>query len=136
MKRILVVEDNEINRALIRDILNLRDFEIIEAEDGQEGIDLARRHKPDLILMDIQLPVMDGISATRILKGGPETRDIPMIALTSYAYEKDRRSFLEAGGDGFISKPIDVDELLRTIETVLSEKDESDGKRTQDPDSG
>jgi len=128
MKRILVVEDNEINRVLIRDILNLGDFKMIEAGDGQEGVDLARTLKPDLILMDIQLPIMDGISATRLLKSNPETRNIPVIALTGYAYEKDRRAFLEAGGDAFVSKPIDVDELLTTMAKVLKQEDDRHGK--------
>ena len=128
MKRILVVEDNEINRILVRDILNLGDYEMIEAGDGQEGVDLARTMKPDLILMDIQLPVMDGIDATRLLKTSPETRNIPVIAITGYAYEKDHRAFLEAGGDAFISKPIDVDELLATMEKVLKSGDDSHGR--------
>jgi two-component system cell cycle response regulator DivK len=119
MKRILIVEDNERNLKLFRSLLNSQGYETIEAWDGEEGVKLAKEQKPDLILMDIQMPVMDGIAATRILKKDPETKDIPVIALTSYAMEGDRERFLSEGFVEYISKPIKVNEFLEVIRRCL-----------------
>jgi two-component system cell cycle response regulator DivK len=119
MKRILIVEDNERNLKLFHSLLNSQGYETIEAWDGEEGVKLAKEQKPDLILMDIQMPVMDGIAATRILKKDPETKDIPVIALTSYAMKGDRERFLSEGFVEYISKPIKVNEFLEVIRRCL-----------------
>lgn len=118
-KKILIVEDNEKNRKLMRVILQNVGYETIEAEDGEQGVKLAKENIPFLILMDIQMPVMDGIEALRILRAELTTRDIPVIALTASAMRGDKERFLKEGFDGYISKPIDVKEFLKTIESIL-----------------
>ncbi|MDN5362063.1 MAG: two-component system, cell cycle response regulator DivK [Moorella sp. (in: firmicutes)] len=125
--RILVVEDNEVNRVLLEDILALGDYEVLKAVDGEEGIRLARERQPHLIFMDIQLPGLDGISATRVLKSDPMTRHIPVVAISSYAYEREKELFLAAGGDAYLTKPIDVDVILQTAVRFL--KGEASGGR-------
>jgi two-component system cell cycle response regulator DivK len=117
--KILIVEDNEKNLKLFRSLLNSQGYETIEARDGEEGIRLAKDQKPDLILMDIQIPVIDGVTATRILKENPETKDIPVIALTSYAMKGDRERFLSEGFVEYIAKPIKVDKFLEVIRRCL-----------------
>ena len=99
MDRILIIEDDPKNLTLFRDLLQRFGYTTTEATDGREGIKLARADKPDLILMDIQLPVMDGIEATKILKSDPQTKNIPILALTSYAMKGDREKILKAGCD-------------------------------------
>ena len=115
-KLILVVEDNEKNRVLFRDILQKRGYKIVEAETGEQAIMLLQKERPDLILMDIQLPGKDGITVTREIKANEATRDIPVLALTSYAMKGDRERMLEAGFDKYISKPINVGEFLNTVD--------------------
>ena len=119
MKRILVVEDNETNRYLIGFMLEKSGYEVIEARDGAEGIALAVQEKPDLILMDIQLPDMDGLEATRRIRASEAESDIPIIALTSYAMPGDREKALAAGCNGYITKPIDVETFIAEIEKYL-----------------
>ncbi|MQL51645.1 response regulator [Desulfofundulus thermobenzoicus] len=115
--KILIVEDNGVNRVLLRDILALLDgVEIFEAADAENGIALARTKKPDLVLMDLQLPGLDGIAATRILKDAPETRKIPVVAVSSYAFPREKNAFFEAGGDAYYTKPLNVDEILEVVE--------------------
>ncbi len=109
--KILLVEDNENNRLLLRDILTFHGHEITVASDGEEGVALARELMPDLILMDIQMPGMDGMTASRILKGDPATSGLKIIALTSFAMRGDQEKFLAAGFDGYLSKPINTREL-------------------------
>lgn len=106
--KILVVEDNEKNRILIRDVLEYYGYQVLEAGNGAEGTAMAKEHKPDLIIMDIQMPVMDGMSAAKIIKNDPETREIKMIALTSFAMKGDKERFMAAGFDDYIAKPIDT----------------------------
>jgi two-component system, cell cycle response regulator DivK len=110
-RKILIVEDNAKNRSLFRDILTFHGYEVFEAVDGQDGVDQARKLMPDLILMDIQMPGMDGLTAGSILKGDPATATLKIIALTSFAMQGDREKFLEAGFDGYLSKPINTREL-------------------------
>lgn len=117
--KVLVIEDNERNRKLFKLIIGSIGHEIITAEDGEEGIGVARKERPDLILMDIQLPVMDGITAFNILRSYEDTRDIPVIALTSYAMKGDRERFLEQGFADYIAKPIDVDNFTKTLTEVF-----------------
>lgn len=109
--KILVVEDNGKNRTLIKDVMNYFGYEVIEAENGEQGVQLAKKHLPDLILMDIQMPVMDGIAAARLIRADLETKGIKMIALTSFAMKGDRERFLAAGFDDYLAKPIDTRKL-------------------------
>ncbi len=118
-EKILIVDDNEQNRKLFRFILQNSGYEIIESENAEDGLKLAKENHPGLILMDIQMPVIDGTEALRILRSGQETKDIPVIALTSYAMRGDREKFLEQGFNGYISKPINVKEFMNTIKSVL-----------------
>ena len=94
--------------------------EVIEAEDGEQGVQMAKGQKPDLILMDLQMPVMDGYTAIKILKNDPETKDIKIIAVTSYAMKRDRDKAMAAGADDYIAKPIDLDELSGMISKYLA----------------
>ncbi|MBI5641369.1 MAG: response regulator [Nitrospirae bacterium] len=118
-KKILVVEDNEKNKVLVRDILTYYGYEVLEAGNGEEGIRKARESHPDLILMDIQLPVMDGIAAGAILKHDPLTEKIKIIALTSFAMKGDREKILDAGFDAYIPKPIDTRKIPVVIKEML-----------------
>jgi len=117
---ILVIEDNALNMKLVRSLLRIGKYDIIEAKDAEKGIQLVREHRPDLILMDIQLPGMDGLNATRLIKDDPSLKDIKIIALTSYAMDGDETKALKAGCDGYIVKPIDTKNFLSTIEHFLN----------------
>jgi two-component system cell cycle response regulator DivK len=119
-KTILIVEDEPRNLKLLRDLLQRFGYEILEATDGEQGVKSAGEKMPDLILMDIMMPKMDGLEATRIIKADIKTKHIPVIALTSYAMKGDREKTIEAGCDGYIAKPIDIKEVLKTIETYLT----------------
>ena len=118
-KRILVVEDTEDNRRILRDLLTRAGFELIEAVDGQAGVSMATEHQPDLILMDIQLPVFDGYEATRRIKANPATRNIPIIAVTSYALSGDETKALAAGCDGYVAKPFSPRRILAMVQELL-----------------
>jgi two-component system cell cycle response regulator DivK len=120
--KILIAEDNEKNRTLVKDVLKYHGYEVIEAGDGLEGIKMAKEHKPDLILMDIQMPVMDGIAAGKILKNNPETKDIKIIALTSLAMKGDKEKIMEEGFDDYIAKPIDIRRLPELVKKALEVK--------------
>jgi two-component system cell cycle response regulator DivK len=119
-KTILIVEDEPKNLKLLRDLLQRFGYEILEAPDGEQGVKITMEKIPDLILMDIMMPKMDGLEATRIIKADNKTKHIPVIALTSYAMKGDREKTLEAGCDGYIAKPIDIQEVLKTIEHFLT----------------
>lgn len=119
MTKILLVEDNEMNRDMLARRLARRNYEVIVAVDGQAGIEMAREHMPDLILMDLSLPVMDGWTATGKLKADETTRKIPVIALTAHAMTGDREKALEAGCDEFDTKPVELKRLLGKIEQLL-----------------
>lgn len=119
-KRILVIEDTEDNRRILRDLLTHAGFELIEASDGEQGIQMAAEHRPDLILMDIQLPVVDGYEATRRIKANPDLRHIPIIAVTSYALSGDEEKAAAAGCDGYIAKPFSPRQILAEIRAFLS----------------
>jgi two-component system, cell cycle response regulator DivK len=118
-KRILVVEDTEDNRRILRDLLTRAGFELIEAVDGESGVSMAIEHRPDLILMDIQLPVFDGYEATRRIRANPETRSIPIIAVTSYALSGDESKVLAAGCDGYVAKPFSPRKILAMVQEFL-----------------
>lgn len=119
MPKLLLVEDNEMNRDMLSRRLQRRNYTVVCALDGQQGLDLARREKPDLILMDMSLPVLDGWSATRKLRQDPEIRAIPVIALTAHAMATDEQQAREAGCDDFDTKPVDFPRLLAKIEALL-----------------
>jgi two-component system cell cycle response regulator DivK len=120
MAKILVVEDNEMNRDMLSRRLMRKGYEVIIALDGEEGVTRAQSEAPDLILMDMSLPVLDGWEATRRLKAGPETQAIPVIALTAHAMAGDREQALAAGCDDYDSKPIEFQRLLGKIEAFLT----------------
>jgi two-component system cell cycle response regulator DivK len=122
MGKILIVEDNEDNRLLLHDILSFNGHDVLEAENGAEGISMAGREHPDLILMDIQMPVMSGIEAGKLLKQDEATRDITLIAITSFAMAGDRDHILESGFDDYISKPINTRELPELVEKYLAKE--------------
>jgi len=119
MSLILIVEDNDKNLKLVRDVLQVKGYSTLEAGTAEDGIRLAREHMPDLILMDMSLPVLDGWEATRRVKANPQTKHIPVIALTAHAMTGDRDKTMEAGCDDYDTKPIDLARLLSKIETQL-----------------
>ncbi|MBI5418676.1 MAG: response regulator [Deltaproteobacteria bacterium] len=118
-RKILVVEDVENNRILIRDLLAYYGYTVVEAKNGSECVELAKEERPDLILMDLQMPVMDGFTAVKILKNDPGTRDIKIFGITSSAMKGDREKVMDAGFDGYISKPIDTRQLPRIVKMLL-----------------
>ena len=117
---ILIVEDNELNLKLVRDLLQVHGYRTAEARDGEEGVEMARRLGPHVVLMDLQLPGMDGLEATRRLKADPRTRDIFVYALTALAMKGDEEKAREAGCDGYIPKPIETRELIRKVKESLT----------------
>lgn len=121
MAKILLVEDNEMNRDMLGRRLQRRGYEVLIAVDGAEGVAMAQRDGPDLILMDMSLPIMDGWEATRRLKAAPKTQAIPIIALTAHAMSGDREKAMEAGADDYDTKPIEIDTLLAKIEALLNQ---------------
>lgn len=120
MQTILVIEDNEQNRILMREILEYKGYRVLEASDGVEGLGIAMEHTPDLIMMDLQMPLMDGFTVMRELRNNPELRNIKIIAVTSLAMKGDREKALEAGFDEYVTKPIDTRKLPELVRKVLS----------------
>jgi len=123
MPKVLLVEDNEMNRDMLSRRLTRKKYEVLTAVDGREGVAIARSESPDLILMDMSLPVMDGWEATRQLKESPDTSSIPVIALTAHAMSGDREKALEAGCDDYDTKPIELPRLLGKMELFLKENE-------------
>ena len=117
---ILVVEDNERNLRLVRDVLHHGGYRTIEASTGEDGVALARRHEPDLVLMDVQLPDIDGVEALGRLRQAPETAGLPVVAVTAFAMKNDRARFLAAGFDGYLEKPISVRLLPAQVQGFLT----------------
>ena len=122
MTRILLVEDNEDNRTIYRTILEHAGYTVLECADGETAIRYARESRPDVILMDIAIPVIDGWEATRMLKADPETRAIPVLALTAQALMRNRERAKEIGFDGYLAKPIEPRRVLAEVESVLAIK--------------
>ncbi len=118
-KKILVVEDNLMNKVLVKEILSVKGYQIIEAVTGKEAIEKTMAEKPDLILMDLQLPEMDGITATKLIKDKEEFKNIPVVALTASAMKGDEEKILKEGFDGYVPKPIEVKKLLDVVEENL-----------------
>ncbi len=119
--RILVVEDNPMNLELVRDILTAEGYEVIEAADGATGVAVAVLEKPALILMDLQLPGLDGLEATRQIRADPALKDVPIVAVTAHAMKGDDEKALAAGCDGFVAKPIQVRDFVATVRKFLAE---------------
>jgi two-component system cell cycle response regulator DivK len=119
MKLILIVEDNDKNLKLVRDVLQVKGYETIESGTAEDGIRLAQERKPDLILMDIQLPGMNGIEAIGVLRADPSTAAIPVVAVTASVMTHDRNLITEAGFDGYVGKPINLKEFLDTVQRML-----------------
>ncbi len=119
MARILLVEDNEMNRDMLAERFELRGYQVLVAADGVQGVMMAHSEKPDAILMDMSLPELDGWEATRQLKAAPDTRAIPIVALTAHVMAGDRDRCLEAGCDAYEEKPVDFSQLLATLQSLL-----------------
>jgi two-component system cell cycle response regulator DivK len=122
MSLILIVEDNEKNMKLARDVLQVKGYTTLEAVTGEEGVKLAVEQKPDLVLMDIQLPGMNGIEALRVLRANPITADIPVIAVTASVMQQDRKQITEAGFNAYVGKPINLKEFLDAVREALAGK--------------
>lgn len=118
-KSVLIVEDNDLNMKLFNDLLQANGYETIQTKDGREAMDIARRHRPDLILMDIQLPEISGLEITKMLKGDAELKAIPVIAVTAFAMKGDEEKIREGGCEGYIAKPISVANFLQTVARFL-----------------
>ena len=119
MSLILIVEDNDKNMKLVRDVLQAKGYATIEAITGEDGIRLATERRPDLILMDIQLPGINGIEALRVLRANPDTAAIPAVAVTASVMQQDRKHITEAGFDGYLGKPLNLKEFLETVRAML-----------------
>jgi CheY-like chemotaxis protein len=122
MPKLLLVEDNEMNRDMLSRRLTRKGYEILIAVDGQEGVEMARGQAPDLVLLDMSLPVMDGWEAARVMKADAATRGIPIIALTAHAMSGDREKAIEAGCDEYDTKPVELPRLLEKIQTLLAKR--------------
>jgi two-component system cell cycle response regulator DivK len=122
MSLILIVEDNERNLKLVRDVLQVKGYTTIEAMTGEDGVKLAIEQKPDLVLMDIQLPGMNGIDALRVLRANPATSGIPIIAVTASVMQQDRKQITEAGFDAYVGKPINLKEFLEAVRKALEDR--------------
>jgi len=120
IKTVLIVEDNELNMKLFGDVLESRGYRTLRTGEGLAALELARAHRPDLVLMDIQLPAISGLEVTRWLKAEPELRDIPVIAVTAYAMAGDEQRIMDGGCEGYIAKPISIVGFLKTIDGFLS----------------
>lgn len=116
---ILIVEDDDLNRTLFRDILQHHEYSVLEATSGGEAIAVAKQKRPDLILMDIQLPIMDGYETVARLKADPDTRDIPVMAVTAFTMQDDVDKIIAGGFDDYLSKPIDIPELLDKVKDLV-----------------
>ncbi|TMH11902.1 MAG: response regulator [Betaproteobacteria bacterium] len=128
MLRILVIEDSPINMVLMAAILEHAGHTMLKAETAGIGLEIARQHQPDLVLMDLQLPDIDGLAATRLLKADPKTRHIPVIALTAFAMQRDKDQTRAAGCDGYVAKPIRYKEFFAEVDRVLAESRPTVGK--------
>lgn len=120
-KTILIVEDNELNMKLFRDLLEAHGYSTVETRDGREAIDLVRKHRPDLVIMDIQLPEISGLEITKQIKADPALRAIPIVAVTAFAMKGDEDWVIQGGCDGYIAKPISVMPFIQTVKKFLGE---------------
>ncbi|TAN56025.1 MAG: response regulator [Magnetospirillum sp.] len=119
-KSVLIVEDNDLNMKLFNDLLQANGYTTLQTKDGREAMDIARKHRPDLILMDIQLPEISGLEITKMLKDDEELKHIPVIAVTAFAMKGDEEKIREGGCEGYIAKPISVSSFLQTVSRFLT----------------
>jgi len=120
-KRILLVEDNEFNRKIVRDLLARQPYDLLEANDGEAGVAAARRDRPDVIVMDVQLPKLSGLDATRAIRADPDTAKIPIIVVTSFALSGDDKKAMDAGASAYLAKPYSPRQLLDTIRKMAGD---------------
>ncbi len=120
-KKILLVEDNEFNRKIVRDLLSRQPYDLLEAQDGEAGVEAARRELPDLIIMDVQLPKISGLDATRRIRAEPAIAKIPIIVVTSFALSGDDKKAMDAGASAYLAKPYSPRQLLEAIRKMLSD---------------
>ncbi|MFZ3072067.1 MAG: response regulator [Thermodesulfobacteriota bacterium] len=125
---VLVVEDNAMNKVLVKEVLNMHGYFVIEASTGREAVETALRERPDIVLMDINLPEMDGVAAMKLIKGSKTLKAMPVVALTASAMQGDREKIMAEGFDGYVPKPIEFKVLIRTLEEGL--KMQGMGKKT------
>lgn len=118
-KTILIVEDNDLNMKLFNDLLQAHGYETLQTKDGREAVDIVREHRPDLVLMDIQLPEISGLEVTKMIKSDDELKSIPVIAVTAFAMKGDEEKIREGGCEGYIAKPISVPTFLETVARFL-----------------
>jgi two-component system cell cycle response regulator DivK len=122
---VLIVDDNEQNTELVRDVLHVHGFRTLEASSAQRGVELARVHQPDVVLMDLKLPDADGVTALRSLRANPATASIPVVALTAFAMTTDRERFLAAGFEGYLTKPIDIRTVPDEVRTFCQRESQA-----------
>ena len=127
-KKILIVEDNELNMKLFNDLLAAHGYETLPTRDGLEALEIARRERPDLIIMDIQLPGISGLEVTRMIKDDELTKSIPVIAVTAFAMKGDENKIREGGCEAYVAKPIRIDELVGVVQTFLGEGAEGEAR--------
>jgi two-component system cell cycle response regulator DivK len=120
-KRILLIEDNEFNRKIVRDLLGRQPYDLLEANDGEAGVAAARRDRPDVIVMDVQLPKLSGLDATRAIRADPDTAKIPIIVVTSFALSGDDKKAMDAGASAYLAKPYSPRQLLDTIRKMAGD---------------
>lgn len=119
--RILVVDDNDINRKLLRDVLLIKGYEVLEAKDGNEGVRMATELHPKIILMDVQMPGMDGMTATRTLKADPRTKDIKIVSLSAFSLDAEQKEFMQTGFDDYLSKPLNIHVMAEKVRRLAGE---------------
>jgi CheY-like chemotaxis protein len=123
MINVLIAEDNPVNRELLRELLENRGYEVAEASDGQEAVRMVEQACPDILLLDISMPVLDGYGVVRKIRGNPKFAALPIMAITAYAMQGDRERILQSGFDGYLSKPIDAAALAQELDRLLSKRD-------------
>jgi CheY-like chemotaxis protein len=134
MTKVLVAEDNPVNRELLRELLENRGYSVIEACNGQEALDMVEQSQPDLLLLDIGMPVLDGFAVVRKIRENPTLATLPVLAVTAYAMRDDRDNVLNAGFDGYLSKPINARELANEIERLFRKREDRNTGPNQSPE--
>jgi two-component system cell cycle response regulator DivK len=133
MTKVLVAEDNPVNRELLRELLEARGYNVIEAPDGQEALRMMEQTQPDILLLDICMPLLDGIAVIRKIRDNPSLATMPVLAVTAYAMRGDRENFLNMGFDGYLSKPINACELANELEILLCKREDRNTALNQSP---
>ena len=134
MTKVLVAEDNPVNRELLRELLENRGYDVVEAPDGQEALRMIEQTHPDILLLDIGMPVLDGFAVMRKIRQNPSLATLPVLAVTAYAMQGDRDNVLNAGFDGYLSKPINARDLANEVERLLCEREDRNTAASQSPE--